>query len=213
MTWTVVVPVKDLDRAKTRLDLGALGAPPVARSDLALAFALDTIDAVLAARRVGALVVVTHEPRLLAELSAPRGRQGVRVVPDPGGGLDAALSAGVDAAGDGPVAVLLGDLPALRPADLDAALDLAGELALAVVPDAQGTGTTLLTARSAAMLVPRFGPGSAAAHEAAGHVRLESVAAGLRQDVDSSDDLVRAAALGVGAATARVLGARRSQTA
>lgn len=210
MTWTVVIPVKQLDRAKTRLDLGALGAPPLARADLALAFALDTIDAALAATRVDLLVVVTSEPRVLAAL---RSRSRVRVVADPDGGLDAALRAGVAAAGDGPVALLLGDLPALHPADLDAALGFAGRYPLAVVPDAEGTGTTLLTARSAGGLVPRFGPGSAAAHEAAGHVRLEAVAARLRQDVDSADDLVRAAALGLGPATAGVLGSRRAQPA
>lgn len=202
MTWTVVVPVKRLDRAKTRLDVSVLSPQPPVRSDLALAFALDTVAAAAAAHRVGTVLVVSAEPRML---DAVRGWAGVRVVADPGGGLNAALAAGSAAAGDGPVALLLGDLPALRPADLDGALAMAGERARAVVVDADGSGTTLLTARSAARLDPRFGPGSAAAHLAAGHARLDDVDERLRRDVDSAEDLVAAAKLGLGLATAAVL--------
>ena len=42
----------------------------------------------------------------------------------------------------------------------------------AFVADADGTGTTLLAALPGVALDPRFGSGSAAAHELAGHVRL-----------------------------------------
>ena len=83
----------------------------------------------------------------------------------------------------GPVAVLLGDLPALRPDDLRAALDLAERHPRAFVADADGTGTTLLTGLVA--FAPRFGAGSAALHESDGHVRLDvPTASTLRRDVD-----------------------------
>jgi 2-phospho-L-lactate guanylyltransferase len=99
------------------------------------------------------------------------------------------------------VAALLGDLPALRPADLLAALDAAADHPRALLPDASGEGTVLLTARDAATLVPAFGPGSARAHERAGHTRLDLDLPRLRTDVDDDTDLATAARLGLGPAT------------
>ena len=99
------------------------------------------------------------------------------------------------------MAALVGDLPALRPAELDAALTAAAAHPAAFVADHLGTGTTLLTAGPATTLAPHFGPGSAAAH-ARGAVAL-SAGPGLRTDVDTAADLARAAELGVGMRTAR----------
>lgn len=196
-SWTVVVPVKDLELAKSRLE-----APSGrARAELALAFARDTLAAVLATASVAGVVLVTSEPRMVE--AAP---DGVRVVPDPGRGLVAALSAGAGAVEGGPVALLLGDLPALRPGELDAALGAAADHERAMVPDAEGTGTTLLTAARADLVRPAFGPGSRAAHERAGHRVLEA-GPGLRRDVDTTDDLAAAVRLGVGPATAAALAA------
>jgi coenzyme F420-0:L-glutamate ligase/coenzyme F420-1:gamma-L-glutamate ligase len=207
--WGVVIPVKRLGGAKTRLTAG-----DVAREELALAFALDTIDAVLGARQVRLLVVVSSEPRIVDALADRAGvRAGVRTVPDPETGLNAALVAGRDALAaehDGPVALLLGDLPSLRSADLDAVLVRADQQDTAMVADAQGTGTTMITARRRPDAVPRFGPGSRAAHEAAGHHRLDPVPPSVQQDVDSFEDLAAAVRLGVGRATADLL-ARRAR--
>lgn len=200
--WTVVVPVKRLAGAKTRLEAGS----DADRADLALALALDTVRAALAARRVGAVLVVTSEPRVADALA---GSPAVRLVADPGAGLNAALAAGAAAAaGPGQLALLLGDLPALTGPDLDAALVLAGAHPRSVVPDADGTGTTLLTALAGERLVPHFGEGSFAAHVGAGHTALPDVAPGLRRDVDTAADLRAAARLGVGRATAAQLRAQ-----
>lgn len=112
----------------------------------------------------------------------------------------------------GPVAVLLGDLPALRPDDLDEALAAASAFPRAVVVDAEGTGTTLLTASAGVLLDPAFGAGSAAEHLRRGHVALDVPGqSGLRQDVDRLGDLAAVAALGTGRATSQVL-ARRAQS-
>ena len=112
----------------------------------------------------------------------------------------------------GPVAVLLGDLPALRPADLEDALAAATAFPRAVVVDADGTGTTLLTASAGVPLDPAFGAGSAAEHVRRGHVALDvSDLSGLRQDVDRLGDLAAVAELGTGRATSQVL-ARRAQS-
>jgi 2-phospho-L-lactate guanylyltransferase len=143
------------------------------------------------------------------------------VVPElvPGAGLGAAIEDGLRAAAagrQGPVAILLGDVPAVRPDDLCVALWTAAVVlgerqvevhrgAMAVVPDAEGTGTVLLAALSAADLAPAFGPASFAEHERRGAVAIGWELHRLRRDVDTPDDLWDAAALGAGARTAAVL--------
>jgi 2-phospho-L-lactate guanylyltransferase len=69
----------------------------------------------------------------------------------------------------------------------------------AFVPDVEGTGTTLLTAKRPALLQPKFGVGSASAHASSGAVRLAGWGLSrVRRDVDSVADLFEAARLGVG---------------
>jgi 2-phospho-L-lactate guanylyltransferase len=101
------------------------------------------------------------------------------------------------------VAALSSDLPALRPEELAAALGAAGAAPRCFVADAEGTGTTLLTAVGTP-LDPRFGAGSAAAHRASGAVLLDGAWPGLATDVDTAAALRTALALGVGPATAEV---------
>ena len=89
--WAVVVPVKVLARAKSRI-------APLAgsrRAELALAMALDTISAVVASPAADRVIVVTDDPVAAAELSAV----GATVVPDgPGAGLNEALVHGASCA-------------------------------------------------------------------------------------------------------------------
>lgn len=207
--WTVVVPVKAARLGKTRL-AGDLG--PDERVELVRAMAADTVHAAAQVLAVVRVVVVTGDEVVAAEALATPGAV-VDVVPEPfPGGLGAAVRAGFERArgldaGAG-VAVLLGDLPALRPADLDAALAAATGHPRAHVADAAGTGTTLLTVAAHVAPRPRFGPGSAAAHAAAGHVALDvGPRSSLRQDVDVRADLDAVALLGAGPRTAAVLGA------
>ncbi|MDQ0374245.1 2-phospho-L-lactate guanylyltransferase [Cellulomonas humilata] len=200
MRWVVVVPVKPAADGKTRL-AGVLSAS--AREALVRAMALDTIAAAGEALGVVRVVVVTADVPLRTLLAGS-----VDLVDEPGGGLNGAVRAGIErAAGfDAGIAVLLGDLPALRPDDLADALSMASAHERAFVADADGTGTTLLAALAGVALDPQFGPGSAAAHELAGHVRLAVVATStVRRDVDVPDDLVEVQRLGVGPATRAVL--------
>ena len=195
--WTVVIPVKSLDRAKSRL---LRGDNLTERAGLALAFAIDVVTAVSASVSVDEVVVVTSDRDVADRL----GSLGARIVGDPRSGLNGAASAGVTTA-LGAVAVLTGDLPALRAADLESALTEAARFPLTFVPDRQGTGTTMLTALDRRGLHPRFGVGSAELHRRAGHTML-SARASMRTDVDTADDLSAAIALGVGAATKAALG-------
>ncbi|MGI5144914.1 2-phospho-L-lactate guanylyltransferase [Plantactinospora sp. CA-294935] len=196
--WTVVVPVKRLGSAKSRLR-GALDGVP--HELLALALAEDTVEAVLGCPAVRELLVVTDDPAATRTL----GRLGARVVPEPPtAGLNPAFVRGAAAASDGPVAALTADLPALRPAELAEALRAAdGSPGVRrFVADAPGTGTVLLTAVPGAALDPRFGPHSAAAHAASGARPLTGAWPTLRRDVDTAADLRAAAALGLRRRTA-----------
>ncbi|HZK59205.1 MAG TPA: 2-phospho-L-lactate guanylyltransferase, partial [Cryobacterium sp.] len=72
--------------------------------------------------------------------------------------------------------------------------------------DEEGAGTTALLARAGVPLTPRFGLGSRAAHEAAGHVPLVfPPASSIRRDVDTVDDLAEALHLGVGPFTSALV--------
>ena len=205
MDWIVVVPVKPAAAGKTRL-AGLLS--PDARVALVRAMALDTIDAARETPGVTRVVVVTADAQVRAAVADVVDEPVAAAGPE--GGLNAAVRAGVARARvldpDAGVAVLLGDLPALRPADLADVLVAAAGHARAVVADAGGTGTTVLTAGPGVGIEPRFGVGSAAAHEAGGHVRLDvASASSVRRDVDVPDDLAEVARLGVGPRTRAVL--------
>lgn len=206
MLWSVVVPVKRLGVAKSRLRLSLARAD---QESLVLAMALDTVTAVLACPAVQQVVVVTDD----ALAGAAAASCGAHVVPDaPAGGLNLAVEYGAVVArrlapGCG-TAALGGDLPALRVADLTEALAAAAAAGRAFVADAAGCGTTLLAAAPDRALAPAYGPDSAAAHAASGAVALVDSRGGaqrwasLRQDVDTAEDLNAALALGVGRHTA-----------
>lgn len=199
--WHLVVPVKGGPQAKSRLN-----APEgVDHASLATALALDTVTAAAAAVGPSHVLVVTSGAGITEQVAA----LGVRVLADPGSGLNPAVSAGLAdlhrAGRDGPTGVLLGDLPAVRVGELRQALDAASHGGPSFVPDAVGTGTVLLTGSSPPQVEPHFGAGSASAHELAGHERLELDLPGLRTDVDDEASLRLVLCLGVGTHTARLL--------
>jgi 2-phospho-L-lactate/phosphoenolpyruvate guanylyltransferase len=204
LRWSLVIPVKVLALAKSRLT--GLAGPR--RAELALAMAADTVAAAVACDVVDSVIVVTDDAAAAADLSG----LGAVVVPDePGDGLNPALAFGAARAderwpGRGR-AGLAADLPALGPAELGRALAAAAGTPEAFVADAAGTGTTLYTAGPGAAFSPRFGPGSRAAHLSAGAAELLLPGLdGLRRDVDTVADLRDAARIGLGPRTAAAMG-------
>nr|WP_239648063.1 2-phospho-L-lactate guanylyltransferase [Nocardiopsis ganjiahuensis] len=202
--WSLIVPVKHLGLAKTRLARAAGDR----REDLALAIACDTVAAARSCAATGAVFAVTEDPRARAELS----RLGAVVIGgEPGGGLNPALEHGARVAaarlpGSG-VCALSADLPALRPAELERVLAAASAHGRSFLPDSPGVGTTLLAAAPGQRLAPAFEGASRARHLAGGARELlvpgvESV----RRDVDTPEDLAAAAVLGVGPRTRELLG-------
>jgi 2-phospho-L-lactate guanylyltransferase len=198
VSWGLVVPVKRLVLAKTRLS----SYGDAARQDLALAFALDVVAALVDAASVEQVLVVTDDARAADALSAG-GAQVVRDLPD--AGLNPALEHGASLLRSGlAVATVSADLPALRASDVDTALAAVQPGGRGFVGDLAGTGTTLLAASPGAALSPAYGAGSRDLHLASGAAELPA-GTGLRLDVDTPADLAQALRLGVGAATAAVV--------
>jgi 2-phospho-L-lactate/phosphoenolpyruvate guanylyltransferase len=204
VAWSLVIPVKVLAQAKSRLG----GLPRPRRAALALAMAADTVAAALAAPPVSDVIVVTDDAVVGTELA---GLGAVIIGDEPGAGLNPALVHGAGYAdarwpGRGRAA-MAGDLPALRPAELARALEAAAAGgAAAFVPDVAGTGTTLYAAGPGVAFRPGFGPGSRCRHRAGGAAELDLPGLrGLRQDVDTPGDLQAAAAIGVGPRTTAAL--------
>lgn len=227
--WALVVPVRDPQTGKTRLNSSAA---------LNAAIAEDTVSAALASPAVAHVVLVSDDLSWISSglMSDFRCEAVLQDAPDEGeelfagntfsstaervhdaplqaavaqglahlsrgagAGAGVALSgaggsggAGVGNSGAGGVAVMLGDLPALRPADLTAALRAARLVPRGMVTDHSGEGTTLLTTWNMRQdpHTPQFGPSSARLHAEAGYRALEvSASSSLRRDVDTAADL------------------------
>lgn len=194
--YALLIPVKDASSAKSRL--GVSGRDTRAR--LMAAFAQDSIAAAAACPDVDVYVVGDHAAltQMLAGIEAT-------VIPDEGeGDLNRALARAAErvSSPDTGTAALLADLPCLRTQDLSLAFTAATQRSF--VPDAAGSGTTLLVAPPGAVLDPHFGADSAHAHEVSGAARIGLGLASLRLDVDTTEDLETALRFGVGVRTASV---------
>jgi 2-phospho-L-lactate guanylyltransferase len=196
--YVALVPVKPPALGKSRL----VGFPDSERRALAAAFALDTVAACLASASIDEVLVATDDAAFAVELNA----LGAVTIPD-GVAMDlngtlrqCAAEARRRWPGLVPVA-LTADLPSVRGADLDEALAEVEPDEAAYVADADGVGTTLYTAPHETF-DPRFGPGSAFAHDATGARPIGAPLPRLRRDVDDAADLDAALELGVGPRTA-----------
>lgn len=196
LTWSLIVPIKPAHDGKTRL----VTATAASRRALAHAFALDAVHAMLACPYVGRLVIVGSLPGAPTD---PR----LEILEDPGTGLNPAAQAGLDLVGPSdPAAVVVADLPALRPEELSRALMAAADHERSIICDADGIGTTTYLSRRREDARPAFGVRSRSVHVAAGAVDLRDLLVpGLRCDVDTETDLWNARRLGVGDRTAGVL--------
>ncbi|WP_432478924.1 2-phospho-L-lactate guanylyltransferase [Nocardioides sp. GXQ0305] len=201
--FVALVPVKPLAVGKSRMR----GVADADRVRLAAGFALDVVGACLVTPSVARVLVVTDD----AEFAAEIGRAGAAVVPDGVAGdlneslRQAALEAARRWPGLVPVAVCA-DLPALRPADLDAALTAwpGPPAPPGFVADSDGVGTTLYLAATEDFS-PAFGGESRRAHLAAGAAEITGELPTLRRDVDDVTALADARRLGLGARTTSVV--------
>lgn len=191
MRTLAILPVKRFDLAKTRLG-EQLGSTE--RRLLAEAMVSDVLDALLAAPRLDAVVVVTNEPAVASHARS----LGANVLPDPTeSGQNAAALAGIAHAlecGYERVLLVPGDCPALDDAALWTLLEpVLAAPAVTIVADRHGSGTNALLLTPPDAIVPGFGPGSFARHRrragAAGAAWHVESLPGLLLDVDTPEDL------------------------
>ena len=187
---SVVILAKHSSAAKSRL-----GLPPDAARRTALLLAATTIRTALAADSVGAVMVVTSDQTIAADAI----ESGADVVPEPRPlGMIRAAALGrqhaLDARPHAPVAILVADLPCLRPQDLDVAVEEFQENGVPIyVADHHGCGTTLLIHGPDQMLGIGFGHQSASMHSHLGYREARRPGRGLRTDLDTPEDLARLA--------------------
>jgi 2-phospho-L-lactate/phosphoenolpyruvate guanylyltransferase len=154
----IAVPVKSLERAKSRLsDM----LRPIERAALTLAMLEDVLDACLAVPGWEAWVVSPDEAVL--EVSA---RRRARPVPEEEPGLLAAVrQVEEEAAEADALAVVLGDLPLITAAALERVLHTLGPVVMA--PSESDAGTNVLLRRPSRIIPARFGTESFRKHQQA----------------------------------------------
>jgi 2-phospho-L-lactate guanylyltransferase len=165
---TIVVPYRGDAKRRVPVDI---------RAAVAVAMLGDVVEAAL---EVGPVLVVTDDAAVVPP--------GAEALPDVGGGLGAAVSAGL-ARVEGHALVVNADLPAATP-DAIRRLAAAG---LALVEAQDGT-TNALSLPDPAVFVPLYGPGSAdrfRAHAPFATVDIPQLAV----DVDTAADLEQVAPL------------------
>lgn len=158
----LLIPVKDLARAKQRLS-GLMSQEE--RTALARALLESTFAAAAGARHADRVAVVTLYPAAI-ELAARYGfeliieeRQVSESVSVDFGSREAKLR------GAGSVLRLPIDLPLVEAADIDELLGLSGEApACVIVPSRDGTGTNAILRNPGDLFPSHFGPGSLAKH-------------------------------------------------
>jgi len=198
--WQVLIPIKQLARAKSRLALSA-----DQREDLTLAMLRDVADAVRACRHVRTVQVVTEDTRVARTVDAERLPAWSVAGPS---GLNnevrrAAACLRQSGSRDG-IAVFLGDLPCLTTTVVSDVLEAAPKDRQSFLPDSSGSGTAVLLAPPCVPLTPFFGEDSAVSHSRIG-TALDCTAErwAARQDVDTLQALDNAIRFGVGAHTRR----------
>lgn len=195
MSLHAIVPVKALERAKSRL---ASTLAPMERQELVLEL-LGRVLATLARSDVERVWVISPDP-LVHTLAAERGATPLM---DGAGDLNGALEqarAEVRRSGAGALLVIPADVPLLAPTDvaaLKALLVSGADVALA--PDRAGQGTNALALRASVTLPFAFGENSAERHlrlaAARGLVARTYHSPALALDVDDPASLARYRAL------------------
>jgi 2-phospho-L-lactate guanylyltransferase len=153
-----ILPVKRLDRAKARLG-AAFGEPQ--RVEIAGALLADAFD-LCASVDFLAWWVVSDDDAVLAEAET----RGFRTVPDPGRGLNAAVSAAIAVAraeGAGSASVIPVDVPLAWTGDIRDLLDTGATSDVVVVPSRDG-GTNALYLGPPDVMAPHFGEASLRTH-------------------------------------------------
>lgn len=188
---SALVPAKSLDRAKGRL---ASLLSEDERRRLALAMLEDVVRALQAVPAIDTVSVISPDPAVISR-AAELGATALEEPPSVRG-INQALSHGMESiAADGAdtLLIVLADVPAITPADIESVLaELPHDRGVVISPSAS-KGTSILALRPPDAIPFRFGRDSFAAHKReviarsfnAKVVRIDAVA----HDIDEPEDL------------------------
>ncbi|MFP4438597.1 MAG: 2-phospho-L-lactate guanylyltransferase [Chloroflexaceae bacterium] len=197
----LVIPMKDLARAKSRL---SEILPPDARRTLVLEMLRRVLATLLPGREhhgtvapadIESVWIMSADPTILALTT----ELGARPLHDPTADLNAALEWArtvVTAAGADALLIIPADVPRITPADLAGlTASLQAGSALVIAPDRAGHGTNALGLRLPSPLPFQFGPDSFAQHlETARRLGLTAqiyASPTLALDVDTPEDFTQ----------------------
>jgi 2-phospho-L-lactate guanylyltransferase len=193
MRIAALVPFKCFTRAKRRLRTAFSDETVEALGRAMLADVLDALGATASLERIS---VLTDDDEV-ADAATRGGARARLQQPDPGlnpvieAASGEALADGFDA-----TLVVLGDLPLLRPSDVQLVLEAGRAHAVVIVPSSDG-GTALLYQRPPGSIPACFGRDSAAAHERAARARgfepllFTALDERVRTDLDTPEDAER----------------------
>lgn len=185
MICWALVPLKNPAIGKQRLrDV----LSPVEREQLILDMQARVVTALREAEGVTGIAMVTEDKALVPD--------GVTWIADPGGGLNAAITASarhLEALGASHMLVVAADLPLLTAGEIEAMLGEGGGARVVIATDRAERGTNALLLSPPTCLQPAFGEDSLARHEAAA-AALNIATRTLKRprlqlDVDTQDDL------------------------
>ncbi len=163
MNLVVVVPIKELEQAKSRL---GEALDPEERVALAVGMLRRTLRVVTETGVVTNLAVVTPDDAVFAIAC----EMGVAAIRQHTGDLNAALELGREWATQqhaDALLVLPADLPLLCSEDISALRDMSTRSSVVIAPDWTGSGTNALLLRPPDAIGFHFGPGSYQLHLAA----------------------------------------------
>ncbi len=193
MRVVALVPFKSFSYAKTRLR-SRFSDDEVA--SLGRAMLEDVLHSLVTVPELEAVRVLTDDEQV-AEVARATGAAARVSRPDPGlsevieAANDEALSAGMDA-----TLVVLGDLPLLRPEDVQVVVRAGERSGVVLVPSGDG-GTAMLLRRPPDLVPARFGPGSLDEHVAVSRgcgvepVLIDAIPDAYRLDLDTPEDAAR----------------------
>lgn len=183
--------IKKLTAAKSRLQSGFI--PAAAKPQLVLSMLLDTFTAlssqidqhyVISPDPLVAQFAHTHRLTAIVETENITAAQSLNV------SLTTAVHIVQKNHPESYILIIQPDLPAISPVEVSQLIELIQKIPIGIIPDAQGSGTTVLSFAPGRQIPLCFGIDSALAHQHWGAEILVGNWEGIQHDIDTIEDIM-----------------------